>query len=187
MRRFLIIIAFFLAAVLGLTACDDNTNTGKGQKADSNTQQANNDRLVAKDPAHTMDVSPTRKTINRWIDTWGKDPNKLSYVYLQNANGDLLGYYVFKGLPVSMCTSISPNYKVVVPEVEGTNSGAITVPAPGMDAVYYSGGECNTYYGFDATSGAYMQYTAGLGINTLIYDQPLTNKPNVANLAPPRK
>jgi hypothetical protein len=47
------------------------------------------------------------------------------------------------------------------------------VPAPGVDGVYYSGGQCNSYYGKDATTGAYVEYTAGLGINVLLFDEPL--------------
>lgn len=35
-----------------------------------------------------MKYSPTRETINKWIETWDK-PGKLSYVYLQNANGEV--------------------------------------------------------------------------------------------------
>lgn len=173
-----------IVAVLALSACTSSGQGGKGQTDESNRQQTNYDKLVAEDPAHSMAVSQTRKTINKWIDRWGQNPNKLAYVYLQNANGDLLGYYVFKGLPVSYCTALSPNYKIVVPEVQGDNTTALTVPAPSLDGVYYSGGECNTYYGFDAATDAYVEYTAGLGINVLIYDQPLTNHPGVVNLAP---
>jgi hypothetical protein len=53
-----------------------------------------------------------------------------------------------------------------------------------VDGVYYSGGECNTYYGKDATTGSFIEYTVGLGINVLLYNQPLPNHPNVPNLAP---
>lgn len=175
------VLAVILAA-LALAACGGSTGSS-GQTSEGNTQQSNYDRLVSQDPAHTMKVSPTRKTINRWIDTWGKDPNKLAYVYLQNANGDMIGYYVLKGLPVSYCTSLTPNYKIY--DGSGSDGGGnLSLPAPSIDGVYYSGGECNTYYGFDATTGAYIEYTAGLGINVLIYDQPLPNHPNVPNLAP---
>jgi len=175
-----------LAVILTFFACSAescSSGSSKGQKTDSAIQKTNYDQLVAQDPAHTMSVSPTRKTINRWIDTWGKDPNKLAYVYLQNSNGQLIGYYVFKGLPVSYCTALTPTYRFQDPGGSGDRSNAM-VPAPSIDGVFYSGGECNTYYGFDATSGAYVEYTAGLGINVLIYDKPLTNHPNVENLAP---
>lgn len=166
------IVAFSLMA----SGCGDDNS---GQSKETGTQQSNYDRLVSQDPAHTMAVSQTRNTINKWIDTWGKDPNKQSYVYMQNANGDLIGFYVLKGLPVSYCTAQTPTY-----QIKYDDHGNVVVPAPSIDGVYYSGGECNTFYGFDATSGAYIEYTVGLGINVLIYDQPLPNHPNVKNLSP---
>jgi hypothetical protein len=160
-----------IALATSLAACSNSSNDS-GQRNEQATQQSNYDKLVASDPAHTMAHSPTRDTINAWIDTWSK-PGKLSYVYLQNADGKITGYYVLKGLPVSYCTSLTPNYKVITPEIPGDNNVPLQVPAPAIDGVYYSGGECNTYYGFDATTGAYLEYTAGLGINVLLYDQPL--------------
>lgn len=175
-------IALSLIASVGLLSACGSDSGGKGQASDSKRQQSNYDRLVSQEPAHSMGYSPTRRTINFWIDTWSK-PGKLAYVYLQNANGDLIGYYVLAGPPVSMCTSLTPNYKLKG-EGGGDSSSEIVLPAPGMDGVYYSGGECNTYYGEDATTHAYIEYTAGLGINVLLYDQPLPNHPNVQPLGP---
>lgn len=183
MKRFIALAVALLLAALALTACQNGD--GKGQKKESQAQESTYNKLVSQEPAHTMTYSPTRKTINFWIDTWSK-PNALAYVYLQNSNGDLIGYYVLQGPPVSMCTSLTPNYRLVDPGGSSDN-GDITVPAPGMDGVYYSGGECNTYYGKDATTGAYVEYTVGLGINVLLYNQALPNHPNVPNLAPTSK
>lgn len=169
MHRLTKIAAALAVVALALTACDDG---GSGQNKELQTQQSNYNRLVARQPAHTMGYSSTRETINGWIDTWSK-PGKLSYVYLQNAAGQITGYYVLKGLPVSYCTSLTPNYTFVGTPDDGDTAKNQQVPAPSIDGVYYSGGECNTYYGFDATTGAYVEYTAGLGINVLLYDQPL--------------
>jgi hypothetical protein len=185
MKRIALLFVLAIFVLGGLTACVKSSSGTKATAKESKSQQDTYAKLVALDPAHTMDYSPTRKTINFWIDTWSK-PGKLAYVYLQNSNGDLLGYYVLQGPPVSMCTSLTPNYKLVDPGGSNDN-GNIVVPAPGVDGVYYSGGECNTYYGKDANTGAYIEYTVGLGINVLLYDQPLTNHPNVANLSPSGK
>lgn len=181
LKRILGCLLAVLLLVITLAACT-SSNQGGGQKKESKTQQSNYDKLVAQEPAHTMGYSPTRKTINFWIDTWSK-PGQLAYVYLQNANGDLIGYYVLSGPPVSMCTALTPTYKLVDPGGSSDN-GDIVVPAPSVDGAYYSGGECNTYYGKDATTGAYVEYTVGLGINVLLYNQPLRNHANVPNLAP---
>lgn len=184
LKTFATVVTSIVLSVFALTSC---TSTGQtsATKKETTTQQNNYSKLVARQPADSMDYSPTRDTINFWIKTWGK-PGKLSYVYLQNSSGDLLGYYVLKGLPVSMCTSLTPTYQLVSPG-GSTDNGKISVPAPGMDGVFYSGGECNTYYGEDATSGAFIEFTAGLGINVLLYDQPLPNHPNVVNLSPGSK
>jgi len=174
MKKFAaLIVALLLAFVLA--AC---TEQDAAQEKETQTQQDGYSKLVATEPAHAMNYSATRKTINFWIDTWNK-PGQLAYVYLQNADGDMIGYFVLQGPPVSMCTSLTPNYRI-----NSDSYGKVVVPAPGMDGVYYSGGECNTYYGKDATTGAYIEYTAGLGINVLLFTQPLPNHPNVQPLGP---
>jgi hypothetical protein len=169
------------ALVAGLVGCSGGDNGA------TTTEQTSRDstyaKLVAAEPAHAMSYSPSRATINFWIDTWGKDPNKLSYVYLQNADGKLLGYYVLKGLPVSYCAGLTPPYQWVDIPGDGGDTKE-QAPAPGVDGVYYSGGQCMSYFGRDATTNAYIEYTAGLGINVLLYDQPLPNNPNVAPLGP---
>jgi hypothetical protein len=173
-----------LVMLVTLAACTSSPKDGTPQKNESKVQQDSYKRLTAAEPAHEMTYPVTRKTINFWVDTWNK-PGKLAYTYLQNSNGDLIGYYVTQGPPVSMCTALTPTYKFVNPG--GNNDGGrnnVLVPAPSVDGVYYSGGECNTYYAKDATSGAFIEFTAGLGINVLLYDQPLSNHPNVVNLAP---
>jgi hypothetical protein len=176
-KNTVLIMLALVAAVATLAACTSSGN--KGQKAESRTQQSNYDKLVAQYPAHTMNYSPTRKTINFWIDTWSK-PGQLAYVYLMNSNGDFTGYFVFQGPPVSMCTALTPTYQI---KTKG-DSGQVVVPAPSIDGAYYSGGECNTYYGKDAQTGAYVEFTIGQSSNMLLYNQPLTGHQNVPKLAP---
>lgn len=167
-RRLTFVVA---AVVLALTLAACGGSGGSGQQSEIKTQQSNYDRLVAQEPAHTMSVSATRKTINFWIDTWGHDPDKLSYVYMQAANGQLTGYYIFKGLPVNYCVSLTPPYHIIY-----DGNGNLVVPAPSIDGVYYSGGGCQTFYGRDATTNAYIEYTVGAGQNVLIYDRPLARQ-----------
>lgn len=183
MKRILVLAAALIGVVIFASACTSSGGGGNGQASETKRQQSNYDRLVAHDPAHTMQVSPTRNTINRWIDTWGKDPNKLAYVYFENSSGQYTGYYVLKGLPVSYCTSLTPTQHVNYDNGDG-GGGDVVLNNPSIDGVFYSGSECNTYYGFTADTGAYIEYTAGLGINVLIYDQPLSGHPNIPNLAP---
>jgi hypothetical protein len=177
MRRLTLTLTALAALVLA-GGCTDSTSS---QDRELHAQQSTYDRLVAGQPAQAMDYSPTRETINFWIDTWD-EPGKTAYVYLQSATGELLGYYVLEGLPVSYCASLTPTYTFQDAPGDGSSYN-VKVPAPAMDGVYYSGGQCNSYYGKDATTGAYIEYTAGLGINVLLYDAPLPNQ-NVPPLGP---
>jgi len=173
------VVAGLIAAAVLLGACTSSGGGGNSTANEQKIQKGSYDALTKLEPAHAMSYSPTRATINFWIDTWGRNPNKLAYVYLQNSNGDFTGYYVFKGLPVSYCAALTPTYKI-----DYDSNGNLLLPAPSIDGVYYSGGQCNTYYGRDATTDAYIEYTAGLGINVLLYDQPLPGHPNVQALGP---
>lgn len=169
LRRTLFAAAAALTLTAGLGACESG-ESGSSQSSESDRRQDSYDRLVAGQAAETMDYSPTRETINFWIETWEQE-GKLSFVYFQGANGELLGYYVLEGLPVSYCAALTPTYEIIR---RGDSAGAMmSVPAPGVDGAYYSGGQCNTYYGKDATTGAYLEYTVGNGQNVLLFDEPL--------------
>lgn len=158
--------AFAIAGLLGLvalTACEEPSTSDKERQK----QQDGYEKLADAQPPKTMDYSPTRETINFWIDTWD-EKDKLSYVYLQASNGQLVGYYIFEGLPVSYCAMLTPPY-----EMKDTDETEHIVPGPGMDGAFYSGSQCAAYYGKDATTGSYIEYTVGTGISALIYEQPL--------------
>lgn len=177
-------IGGIIAALLlfTFTACAE-ASSPSGQKKETASVQDNYDSLVNGQPAHKMKYSPTRATKNFWVDTWGKK-GKTSYVYLMNNDGKVIGYYVFEGLPVNYCTSLVVPYQIVKGD-NGSADGSVplVVAAPSVDGTYSSGGgDCNTYYGKDATTGAFIQYTAGMGINPLLYDQPLA--PGVVGGAP---
>jgi hypothetical protein len=171
------VMVLFVALLVGggLSACGIGGDKSGQHKESGNNQKAYN-KMVDQDPAHQMVYSPTRKTINFWIDTWNK-PGQLAYVYLMNNTGTLIGYFVFKGPPVSMCTALTPTYKIYK-----SSNGNVLTPAPAADGVYYSGGECNTYYGQDAQTGAYVEFSVGQALAMLLYSQPLSNHPNVPKL-----
>lgn len=182
MKRMIAIVVLAVLGVFSLSACEMQDNTASnGQKTETKTVQNNYDRLVQQQPAHTMDYSPTRATKNFWIDTWGQK-GKTSYVYLMNTEGKVIGYYVLDGLPVNYCTSLVVPYQIEDYRNSDGYGNAFTVPAPSVDGTFSSGGACDTFYGKDANTGAYIQYTAGMGINPLLYDQPLA--PGIVGGAP---
>lgn len=165
LKKTLAALAIAGTSVFALAACGDDTPTA--QRAEAQVQQTSYEKLTKNQPAKGMNYSPTRETINFWINTWD-EPNKLAYVYLLASNGQLVGYYIFDGPPVNSCAALTPTYRIY-----GSSNGNLVTPAPSVDGVYYSGGQCLTYYGKDASSGAYMEYTAGNGISALVYSEPL--------------
>lgn len=170
MRKLIIgVAAVAVTLILTASSCGDD---GSPQASESQTQQRNYEYLTGAQPALEAEYSPTRATINFWIETWGQAPGKLSYVYFLASNGQMVGYYIFEGLPVNYCASLTPTYRWEDQPGDGSNAKQ-QVPAPAMDGVFYSGGQCNTFYGKDAVSGSYIEYTPGAGLTPLLYDQPL--------------
>ncbi len=174
MRKLL--MSLIVLITLMLVACDE---ASESEQSERGVQKDNYERLVKMEPAKEVTNPKTRETINFFTETWN-NPEQLAYVYLQNSEGDMIGYYALDGPPVSMCTAISPNFDTK----HSSNGGYTVIPAPGIDGVYRSAEDCSRYYGKDATSGAYIEFTVGMGINMLLYTEPLTNHPNVENLAP---
>ncbi len=170
MRKLTAVIAIGCVA-FGLVACTPGAEESNPQKSESGVQQGGYKRLVAGQPAHAMDYSPTRDTINAWVDTWNKK-GQLSFVYLLNNDGAKIGYYVFQGPPVTYCAALTPTYRFVDPG-GSDNNGDVQVPAPSVDGVYYSGGQCSEYIGKDATTGQILDFTAGVGLNFVSSTQPL--------------
>lgn len=154
-----------VVGLLALAGCEKEPN------ADEEARDGAYEKVIKAQPGKQLEYSPTRETINFWVDTWN-EPGKLSYVYLQNTNGKVIGYYVLKGLPVSYCAQISPPDRVDY----GDSTGRVVRQAPANDGAYYGDGNCNTFYGQDATSGSYIEYTAGMGINVLLFDSPMPNQ-----------
>ncbi len=161
--RFAVACLSALALALGLTSCTDDSSQDKENKAKDQAY----DHLVANQPAGRMEYSPTRDAINKWVETWGKR-GKLSYVYIQNAKGEY-GYFVMKGLPVPRCKMLTPTEKV-----DSSNNGRVVVRQPGMDGTYSDGSMCHAYYGFDATTGAYMEFTVGTNQSFFLYDRAMS-------------
>jgi hypothetical protein len=161
-----------IGIALGATACEDDSPGTSSRKKETATTDSNYARLVARQPAETVDYSPTRETKNFWIRTWGKNPNKLSYVYLQNAKGEY-GYYILKGLPVTYCVSLIPPEQDHRIDLGSDGSAGVLIKAPSIDGTYSSQTNCNSYYGHDATSGAYVEWSIGTNQSYHLYDQPM--------------
>ncbi len=166
MRKLIIAVTVILSLII--VGCEHDVNTA--DRKERKTQGTNYTSLQDKQPAQTMDFSPTREGINKWMETW-EEPGKLSYVYLIASNGQKVGYYVFEGLPISYCASLTPPDRR--DEDKHYSDQDLVMQAPSMDGVYYSGSQCNQYFGFDATTGSYIEFSIGSGINFFVTEQPL--------------
>lgn len=165
-----------VVSMLALAGCSE-----RDTNADQESRDEAYEKVMKAQPGKQLEYSPTRETINFWVDTWN-EPGKLSYVYLQNTSGDVIGYYVLKGLPVSYCAQISPPDRMDTRH--GGSDTTVVRQAPANDGAYYGDGNCNTFYGQDATSGSYVEYTAGMGINVLLFDAPMLNQGDAEPLGP---
>ena len=161
-----------LALAMAFAACGEQSENDKAHEAQATTRKAEFTRLSKQEKIDEATYSPTRRTINFWTETWGHDPNKLSYVYMQADNGQLTGYYIFKGLPVTECAALTENYEFVDPKNDDHKEDFL-VPAPGVDGVYYSGGQCSVYYGEDALTHSFMEFSLSGGQSFQLYEKPL--------------
>lgn len=177
MRKLYTVISIALA-VFFLSACTGGSEKSATEK-ESEVQGSSYDKQVAAAPAQEMTSAQSRKTVNFWIDTWNQ-PDALSYNYIGVFDSEGVYkasvYYVLKGLPVSYCTSLTPPYKIINPEITGDNDIPVMVPAPGVDGVYYSGGDCERYYGQDANTGAYVEYKVPLNAFIQTFSQPMVGE-----------
>lgn len=172
--RAVLAVFVLVALVVGLTACGSSENE-KAHENQANVRQRIFAKLSKQEPLEEPTFSPTRRTINFWTKTWGHDPNKLAYVYMMAENGQLTGYYVFKGPPVSECAAMTETYEFVDPKNDDSSTDFM-VPAPGVDGAYYSGGQCSVYYGIEALNGSFTEFSLSGGQSFKLFDKPLPNQ-----------
>lgn len=168
LRKFGIVL-FVLAFVL--VGCSESDPSKPSRSETKNTDNAIN-RLIASTPAHTCENCPTRKTINFWIDTWNV-PGQLAFTYIRTENPVQDGYYVLDGPPVSYCAALTKTWTYEGTDHDGSDVLDQRVPRRSIDGVYYSGSQCSAYYGRDASTGAYIEFSIGAGQNYFLSTQPL--------------
>ena len=167
-KKGIIALALVSTVLFGAESCEDEPSAAKQAGADRDKAVAT---IRKEQRVEVMNYSPTLETINRWAKTWGQR-GKVSYVYMQRQDGTFAGYYVIDGLPVNYCVGGSPPY--AMEDLPGDESTAdVQVPAPGLDGAYYGGCDASRYYGFDAVTGQYLEYTDGMVLTAVLSDQPL--------------
>src|SRR5699024_6135243 len=171
MRKLMLAITLSVIAASLVAGCESES-----ERSEVDTQQGNCAKLVDMEPALEVTNPKNRENVKFFTETWNEE-GQLAYVYLQNNEGNMIGYYALDDPPVSMCTSLTP------PDRQEYSDSPTRV-APGIDGVYRSSEDCSRYYGKDASTGTYVEFTVGTGINMLLYTEPLDNHPNVETLAP---
>ena len=58
--------------------------------------------------------------------------------------------------------------------MDSSAEGKVVVSLPGMDGVCSARSMCNAYYGFDVTTGAYIEFTVGTNQSFFLFDKPMT-------------
>lgn len=160
-------LALIFVVIFGvlIAGCDDGGPSAR-QKEQA-TQDRSNESLVNEQPAQPMAYSPTRDAAIQWAKTW-EEEGKIAYIYFSNMMGEQTGYFILKGLPVSYDASLTPTQRV-----EDRYEGDVVLNNPAMDGMYYGIGADTRYYGFDAVSGAYLEWSANGGQEFFISDQPI--------------
>jgi hypothetical protein len=169
MRNRLTLLVLALLLAVALAGCSEQKSAAdKEQEKQGQVYKS----LTETQPARGMAYSPTRDNLNRWAETW-EEQGKLSYVYLLDSVGHQIGYYIFEGLPVSYCATLTPPEEIHEDWGSSAVSTAVTT-APSLDGAYYGAANCQQMFGYDAVSGAYMEFTGGGSFNYLLSDQPMT-------------
>lgn len=173
MRKLIVLISLLVSLFIVAGCSESNSAREKEQEV----QNKSNETLVNNQPAEAMDYSPTRNTAKKWANTW-EEKGKIAYVYFSNMQGEQTGYFILDGLPVSYNASLTPTQRIQ----ETFESGVAIMNNPAMDGMYYGAGSDSRYYGYDAVSGAYLEWSANGGQEFFITDQPLSNVPEAKPL-----
>jgi len=158
--RGLVILLLAVVAIFALAACETDATF----EAERTQQQDNLTRGQAAVPVEPMDHFLSREGLKFWRDTMNV-PSKLWYVYRINDLGQYYAYNICDTVPLSY--GVSTTSPVTVSRIKGSDW---QMPAPGLDAVYWSGADPSLYYCRDAETGAMIHFMSG---RAEWYDKPL--------------
>ncbi len=150
-----------LAAAVVLAGC--NTNSSAQQQEEQN-RAATFERASKSVPTPHIENFQNREAVKEYMERMD-DPDKTFYTYILSMRGDVIGYYVTRTHPVSICQAMTPTKK----EYDTFGKPGPLGPAPTLDGLFTSGGSCDHYYAFTAGSDALIEFSQDFFIS----DQPL--------------
>lgn len=136
-----------------------NPSNNRKQAVESRNDSFNAAKALYPDPK--LSNYPLRKTL---IDMTQREDllHHPWYVYVLGDNGNMLGYYVAKAVPINACDFLS--------STEDVYNGVVKMQSPSYDGIYYGNTDCNVWVFEDAATNAVIKLG---GIKFYVADQPL--------------
>jgi len=131
--------------------------------------EENQKRLVANQPAKTVEKSLERENLNRRLE-FMNDENRVGYVYLLADTGQVIAEYVIKGKPSSLNSYITQSEQIRCIYPESADKGCAAVQSPDLDGSYGQNPDGIFFFTTDNNyvewSGKYVYSSQALNINT---------------------
>jgi len=165
--RRLVLVALVVtvsALALGLSACA--TETPATKQAETAIQQAVLARGQVAEPPYRVQNFLSRAAINSWLERVDT-PGKNWYIYLMSDAGAFIGYFIGNTIPLSYGVSLTSPIERLYGRYP--DQGMLAIPAPGLDAVYYTGTDPSVHYFFDAETDALVTFNCKF----VYFDMPL--------------
>jgi len=154
-------VLLVLSLLIGLVGCTP-AEVQRNKAIDQRAQMFA--RAEAKYPVPQNSNFPLRQSLVKYTER-GDLTNHLYYVYVLADTGNIIGYYVAQGQPVSINAFLSSTE-------DATDNGVLT--APSLDGIFYGGAgasaDANGWFFFDAATDALVIL---YGVKLFVADQPL--------------
>lgn len=163
-------MALVAVATIGLTACKD-TDRKSEELRDKGLEEQTAVLASARSavPTPVMSNYLVRKAVREYMLRMDQ-PQKTFYTYIFADNGQAIGYYVGQSKPISGCTLMTPPDQIFQDNNVLDQDGQV-IAAPNLNGVYNPGGQCDTYFFFDAATDALIEIR---GFKYFSSDQPLS-------------
>lgn len=176
MRKLIIAIAAVAALTFGLASCSSGPSKSEKQRNAAIHQRTDAyGRSVDAHPVPKTENFPLRGALAESVARQDK-VNHPWYIYILGDNGNAIGYYVGKTVPVNQCDFLSSTQ-----DINTNYDSDMIVQAPSVEGVYYGESACDVWFFFDQATNAEIQIR---GVNYFTSDQPLRIDAQPITVAP---
>ena len=167
MRRLMIVLGLGVILLIAAIACEES-DSGQQREDSIETRTEQFAKAEALYPVPKQENFPLRAELVKFTERQDLI-NHPTYVYILADTGQIVGYYVAKTFPISICAFLSSTE-----DVRTSNNGNLILTAPSLDGIYYGGAgsssACNGWFFFDQATDALIEI---IGVNIFVSDQPL--------------